>query len=281
MSDYVIAIPSYNREKEIVSKTLATLLNGGVSKNKIYIFVANKEQEKKYIDAVPKTHYHKIVVGKIGIANQRVFISNYFPVNKYIVSLDDDVEELQKLSGNSAFSRRLKKNNLLGSKANSTRKRAMARATGKQKLVKLKDLDGFFKEAYKVLKRERLYIWGVYPVRNAFFMYNKITTDLKFIIGVTFGYINRKLKELIPTAEGKEDIEQSILYYKKDGGVVRFNNVVPKTKFNAPGGLGTDRFDMNKKAAEYLKKTYPDIITIFHRKNGMTEVKLARMPRIE
>ena len=281
MSDYVIAIPSYNREKEIVSKTLATLLNGGVSKNKIYIFVANKEQEKKYIDAVPKTHYHKIVVGKIGIANQRVFISNYFPVNKYIVSLDDDVEELQKLSGNSAFSRRLKKNNLLGSKANSTRKRAMARATGKQKLVKLKDLDGFFKEAYKVLKRERLYIWGVYPVRNAFFMYNKITTDLKFIIGVTFGYINRKLKELIPTAEGKEDIEQSILYYKKDGGVVRFNNVVPKTKFNAPGGLGTDRFDMNKKAAEYLKKTYPDFITIFHRKNGMTEVKLARMPRIE
>ena len=301
MSDYVVAIPSYNREKEIVSKTLTTLLNGGVTKNKIYIFVANKEQEKKYIDAVPKTHYHKIVVGKIGIANQRVFISNYFPVNKYIVSLDDDVEELQKLSGNSACSRRLKragaplgfeKNNLLGSKAKSTRKRASgikssikhgagARGQSLHKLVKLKDLDGFFKDAYKVLKREHLYIWGVYPVRNAFFMYNKITTDLKFIIGVTFGYINRKLKDLIPTAEGKEDIEQSILYYKKDGGVVRFNNVVPKTKFNAPGGLGTDRFDMNKKAAEYLKKTYPDIITIFHRKNGMTEVKLARMPRIE
>ena len=72
-------------------------------------------------------------------------------------------------------------------------------------------------------------------------------------------------------------------FFKKvfDGGVVRFNNVVPKTKFNAPGGLGTDRFDMNKKAAEYLKKTYPDIVTIFHRKNGMTEVKLARLPRIE
>jgi light-independent protochlorophyllide reductase subunit B len=29
-------------------------------------------------------------------------------------------------------------------------------------------------------------------------------------------------------------------------------------------------------AAEYLKKTYPDLITIFHRKNGMTEVRLAR-----
>ena len=107
-----------------------------------------------------------------------------------------------------------------------------------------------------------------------------MTTDLKFIIGVTFGYINRKSKELVPKAEGKEDIEQSILYYLMDGGVVRFNNVVPKTKFNAPGGLGTDRQEMNKKAAEYLKQKYPDIITIFHRKNGMTEVKLARLPRM-
>jgi len=252
LSNYVIAIPSYNRANEIVDKTLSTLLEGGVKKNRIYIFVANKAQEKLYDEVVPKSLYHKIVVGKIGIANQRVFISHYFPVNQYIVSLDDDVEELQQLRGTT--------------KENS-------------KLVKLKDLDGFFKDAYKLLKQEKLFIWGVYPVRNAFFMQQKITTELKFIIGVTFGYINRKLKELIPKAVVKEDIEQSILYYKMDGGVIRFNYIVPKTKFNAPGGLGTDRQEMNKIAAEYLKKKYPDIITIFHRKNGMTEVKLARMPR--
>lgn len=245
---YVIAIPSYNRANEIIDKTLTTLLEGGVSKGKIYIFVANKAQERLYSDTIPKSLYNKIVVGKLGIANQRGFISHYFPVNKYIVSLDDDVEELQQLKG--------------------------------EKLVKIRDLDGFFQDAYRILKKEKLYIWGIYPVRNAFFMYSKITTDLKFIIGVTFGYINRKLKELVPKAEGKEDIEQSILYYLMDGGVVRFNNIVPKTKFNAPGGLGTDRQEMNKKAAEYLKQKYQDIITIFHRKNGMTEVKLARLPRM-
>ena len=279
LSNYVVAIPSYNRANEIVDKTLTTLLKGGVPKNRIYIFVANKEQEKLYDSTVPKTHYHKIVVGKIGIAHQRVFISNYFPENKYIVSLDDDVEELQQLVGGR------------GSKSTkATRKHTAARANNKGtrqvgkapagKLVKLKDLDNFFNDAYKILKKEHLYIWGVYPVRNAFFMYTKTTTDLKFIIGVTFGYINRKLKGLIPKTEGKEDIEQSILYYKMDGGVVRFNNIVPKTKFNAPGGLGTDRQDMNKKAAEYLKKTYPDIVTVFYRKNGMAEVKLARLPRL-
>ena len=56
---YVVAVPSYNRQNEISKKTLQTLLNGGVDKKNIYIFVANKAQEKLYIDAVPKSLYHK------------------------------------------------------------------------------------------------------------------------------------------------------------------------------------------------------------------------------
>jgi hypothetical protein len=252
MSNYVVAIPTYNRAQEVVSKTLTTLLDGKVSKDRIYLFVANKSQEKLYEEAVPKTMYHKIVVGKLGITNQRKFISKYFPENQYIVSVDDDVEELLMMKN-------------------------------PETLVKIKDVDKFFNEAYAELKSENLYIWGIYPVRNPFFMKKKISTDLKFVIGVLFGYINRHLKKLEPSihSETKEDYEQSILYYKMDGGVLRYNYITPKTKFNAPGGLGTDRFERNKNAAEYLKKTYPDIITIFHRKSGMTEVRFARLPRFE
>jgi hypothetical protein len=250
-SNYVVAIPTYNRVKELVHKSLPTLKNGKVSPSKIYIFVANKEQEKLYKEAVPASMYHKIVVGKLGIANQRKFISKYFPEKQYIVSMDDDVEALEMM-------------------------------TSPDKLVKIHDLDKFFKDAYKKLKEENLYIWGIYPVHNPFFMKKNISTGLKFIIGVLYGYINRHNTRLEPSiqAETKEDYEQSILYYKQDGGVLRYNYIVPKTKFNAPGGLGTDRFDRNKKAADYLKKTYPDIITIFHRKSGMPEVKLARLPRV-
>lgn len=244
---YVVAIPSYNRADTIANKTLSYLLDGGVSPSKITIFVANKTQEKMYASAVPKEMYKEIVVGKIGIANQRKFITHYYPVGTYIVSMDDDVEELLMLRGD--------------------------------KLVSLHKVDEFFKKAYNMMKRENRFIWGIYPVRNAFFMHNTISTNLKFIIGVTFGYINRRLKRLEPSAkaEGKEDYEQSILYYKEDGGVLRFNNVTHKTKFNSPGGLGTDRQLMNKKAAEYLQETYPDIVSIFHRKNGMTEIRLARI----
>ena len=48
MTDYVVAIPTYNRQDVVFKKTLSTLLNGGVPKSRIYIFVANKEQEKLF-----------------------------------------------------------------------------------------------------------------------------------------------------------------------------------------------------------------------------------------
>ncbi len=224
-------------------------MEGGVNKNRIYLFVANQEQYRFYEEAIPKSMYKAIVIGKKGITNQRIFIANYFDEGQYVISMDDDVEEFQMLRGD--------------------------------KLVKLGNVAGFFENAYKLLKTNKLYIWGIYPVRNPFFMYNEITMDLRFLIGVTFGFITRHDRRLRPSinAETKEDYEQTILYYKMDGGVLRFNNITAKTKFNAPGGLGTDRYERNKSAAEYLFKTYPDIITVFQRKNGTHEVKLKKLPQ--
>lgn len=248
MSHYVVAIPTYNRYDVLEHKTLKTLLDGGVGKNKIVLFVANKEQQKLYEEHIPKSMYKEIIVGKKGITNQRNFISQYFKEGQYVVSMDDDVEQLETLRG--------------------------------EKLVKLTNVHEFFMDAYKELKKEGLYIWGIYPVRNPFFMYKKITHDLRFLIGVTFGFIvrhNRQLKMSIHS-ETKEDYEQTILYFKMDEGVVRFNYITAKTKFNAEGGLGTDRFERNKNAAEYLSEKYPDIVSVFQRKsNNMFEVKLRKM----
>jgi hypothetical protein len=245
---YVIAIPTYNRVEEVINKTLSTLKNGGISKNNIYLFVANKQQYNLYEENVPKNLYNKIIIGKKGITNQRIFISNYFEEGQYVISMDDDVEALEVLK--------------------------------KDKLVAIKDLNKFFMTAYKLMKKENLFIWGIYPVHNPFFMYNTITFDLRFIIGVTFGFIvrhNKKIKMSI-NSETKEDYEQTILYYKMDGGVIRFNNITAKTKFNAPGGLGPDRFERNKKAAEYLVKKYPDIVSRNDRKDGTPEIKLKKLP---
>ena len=252
MSDYIVAIPSYKRYEEITKKTLPTLKKGKVKKEKIYVFVANKQEEKIYKEKMDPRMYNKIVVGKKGIVEQRIFISKYFPEKTKIVSMDDDVEKLQKLSSDG------------------------------KKLVDIKNLDSFFKKAFKLLEKKKLFIWGVYPVQNPFFMKNKVTDDLRFLIGVVHGYINRHNSKLYPNknARSKEDYHQAILFYLHDGGVIRYNNVTFKTKFNAPGGIlaNGDRFAMNEKAASYLHKKYPKIVTRKYRKNGMPEINLKKNP---
>ena len=246
---YKVAIPSYKREKILLQKSLPTLLNGKVNAANIYIFVANLQEKRIYEEVIPKKMYNSIIVGKKGIANQRIFIRNYFNQGEYIVSIDDDIEKVLKF-------------------------------VNEKQLSKISNLDSFFKKAYKYLKKQNAYIWGIYPVSNPFFMRNgpAISTDLRFLIGGLHGYIVRKDKSLNPSpkADGKEDYEQSILYYLKDGKIIRFNRITIKTKFLAAGGLGKEkqRFEINRLAANYLKKKYSNLVTIFHRKNGMTEIKI-------
>jgi hypothetical protein len=249
---YIVAIPSYDRPEAIVQKSLKTLLDGGVPNNLVHIFVANAAEEKRYKSFVPKELYGKIVVGKIGITEQRKYIIEYYPENQPIVSIDDDVEGLFK-------------------------------KVSDKELKKVTNIHKFFTDAFQTLKKENLYIWGIYPVHNPFFMKNKTTTDLKFIIGTLYGFINRKTNDVQPSSKikEKEDYEQSIKYFMKDGGVVRFNDVTIKAKKHAPGGLGVTegRLEANRVAAEYLEKTYPGYVSVFNRDNGMCEVRMARIKR--
>ena len=265
MSDYVVAIPTYKRYNEVTKKTLLTLKKGGVSKDKIHVFVANKTEEKLYREKMDPNTYGKIVVGLKGITNQRIFISKYFPEGSCVVSLDDDVEKLQKLKG---------------SNFKISKKKTAKKSKSNNKLVDIKNVDKFFRDAFSLLKKEGLNLWGVYPVNNPFFMDSKVTKDLRFIIGVVNGYINRHDSSLYPskTLKGKEDYHQSILFYLKDGGIIRFNNVSFKTKFLAPGGLGKDRFEMYKKAQKFLVNKYPKMVRPKFRPDGTPEVQLIANP---
>lgn len=246
---YVIAIPSYNRPNTIATKTLKLLHDNDISANIITIFVANEAEADVYRATVPKDLYGEIVIGCLGIANQRNFIRNHYAEGMHVVSLDDDITSIDILTGSTC--------------------------------TPIANLDSWFRQAFDRLVSENLYLWGVYPVRNPFYMQDKQTTDLRFIIGVCHGYINRHLAQLVtnPLAESKEDYEQTILHFLNDGGVLRYNNVACKTRFNAPGGLGTDRHDRNQMASDYLCKTYPSIVTPYIRKNGTPEVRMKRLAR--
>ena len=246
--DFIVAIPSYNRAKELNNKTLITLKEGGIKPEQINIFVASASEELVYKYILNKENYNKIIVGELGIRNQRIFISKYFPENTNIVSCDDDIESFQELDN--------------------------------KILKKINNLNKLFVDTFELLKKEKLYLAGFIGHHNPYWMKEGYTRNLKFIIGVCHLYINRHDPNLYPGLECqvKEDYEQSILFYLKDNGIIRYNDICFITKYNAPGGVGQDRFDKMKIAQEYLCDKYPFICIPKFKKNSMPEVSLSGFP---
>ena len=194
-------------------------------------------------------------MGKKGLVPQRHFISQQWPEGKHIVYFDDDVSKID-LSLSSLF--------------------------------RGKTLDFFFKKAFQECKREKAYIWGVYPVFNPFFRKGtpEISTCLNYIVGAFYGILNRpqlKAVELSITKKNgqKEDVERSLKYFIHDGVVLRFNRIGFITKYyGKSGGLGRfeDRLKPMQEASEKLLAKYGEYGAIMHKKTGMTEFRLKKIP---
>jgi len=242
---YIICIPSYKRPTILQNKTLSLLHKLNIPKEIINIFVVEEEYSDYKLNCNPDM-FNQIIIGIIGIVQQRQFISNYYPENTHIISLDDDIESLDLSMTDYATA------------------------------------DDFFKEAFEICKLNKSYIWGIYPVFNQFFRKNQklFTTELKFIIGAFFGFINRPndldLELKLMVHGNKEDIERSILYFKKDGVVIRFNRIGFKTKYYGTdgGGLGTlsNRIETMKQETLNINNAYPELTKIKIRKNGLYEI---------
>ena len=255
MADYVIAIPTHNRSDVIQEKTIPLLKKLGIQKSKIHLFVSTKEQERLYLENVPKTLYGKLIyraANDVGGMKNKIF--QYFPSGMKIVIIEDDIDDLLNVSRDG------------------------------KKLVSVKDLDGLIRSGFQLCKQNNTILWGIYAVTNAFFMSHTVSRDLKFIIGTVFGIINDKSIKLHTRV--KEDYELSLIVFKKYGSVIRFNNVVAKRK-NYPdkGHGGLDDIDERRRrtdvAVDYLLKTYPEyVIENAKRDTGLREIALRRVKSV-
>jgi hypothetical protein len=88
-----IVIPSYNRQDTINSNTLKVLRDNNILNKDIYVFVSSTEQFIEYKKVVDDDI--NIIVGELGIKNQRNFISNYFEIDEILISMDDDINEIK------------------------------------------------------------------------------------------------------------------------------------------------------------------------------------------
>jgi hypothetical protein len=247
--DYNIAIPSYNRAEVLNTKTLPMLKRYNIDPDKITVFCANKQEAEKYKDTLDKSLYGKIVVGHKGVKAIRNFITRYYPKNAYVISLDDDIDGFDTIGG--------------------TEDKPKWEPIGSFK----KDM---IERGKKLMEENNYHIWGIYPNRNNGYAskMKPYSTDLKFLIGHCFGFINQKVMTHI---DYKEDYERSLEYAIKDGGVIRFNHICAKTKFGIPGGVGKsakERVPTYHKEVEFLINKYPTLVRKNSQREG--EILLAR-----
>ena len=244
--NWVVAIPSYKRPTQLQKKTLTTLHNGKVPASRIFVFVVS-EDEAEYKAALDPEYYNKIVVGKVGLVNQRDFIMDYFPKNKLIIFVDDDIN-------------------------------AFVYRESEKKLVEIHDLPALFTKGFEVMKKEGANIWGIAAAANPFYMKAGHSVNLKYLIGAFYGIKNTKNPAYkLKYGDNQEDKERTLRYWKHDKVLVRFNDVSVKTAFYAPGGIlavQPDRIKKTKEATEEIVNEFPEYITQTYKKaKGMYDLK--------
>ena len=157
--------------------------------------------------------------------------------------------------------------------------RLLAKIITHKTLKPIDNLDDFIKKAFTKCHADGIFLWGVYPLANAYFMTDTITTDLRFIVGPMFGIINRHREDLQLTIDEKENSERTLQHWVIDGKVLRFNNIGIETKYyKNKGGMqneGKDRKEEALKSITYLHNKYPKLTKIhLGKKSGVPEIKL-------
>lgn len=218
-----IAIASLNRRNLIGILTLRYLFEQEYPSELIDIFVASNTQQAEYMMYLPRHLYGRIIVGSLGLGNQRNFISQYYPENEIYVSMDDDVKRLVFMQPNMSFT-------------------------------------DFIRFCVGQIDTELVGLMGVMPNTDGRKMKPKITAHLTHILGSFF--VIRNHKDIQITTNEKEDYERSIKYFLRYGKVFRYCMAGVDTDYaKTPGGLQTPgRVDRMRLEVEHLLAAYPDML---------------------
>lgn len=221
---YHIAIPTYDRSDRF--KTIEFLKTNEIPNEWITIFVANEEEKQKYISVIG-TQYN-IVVGELGICNQRNFITKFFDEGKYIVSMDDDIQNIKHKDD--------------------------------------KPLKDWIDECVNYLIENDLGLLSVNPSSNEYF-FQKQNKDISFkqgnYLAVGVFHIYKNQKDIVMDIDCLEDYDRSMLYLKQYGKNVRYMDVYLKTVYWGKGGLSTLRTkDYYLSQVSKLLIKYPDHLLV-------------------
>lgn len=252
--DYRVAVPSYQRSSMLKEKTLAALAAGGVDPSRITVFVHGHDpQLHTYRELAARARVAIEVTGANGINAQRAAILAHYPPGTPLVQVDDDLT-------------------------------CVVEAVDAKTLRPVQDLDGFLRGMFLNLMARDLWVWGLSPTANAFYMRpGRISEGLKFLMFAAWGCFTRPGHPVhtctVPT---KDDYELSLRAWWYDGATVRHDGAAARADiYTAPGGCQLTRKPEHAEiGAAKLIADWPGLVRRNPRRNSpYTEILLTPRPR--
>lgn len=251
---YQVAIPSYQRAERLAG-TLRMLFSRGVPASQMTVFLHdNDPQARDYGILAAETGIDLVMTTARGITAQRTAILNAYPQDTNLLSIDDDVTNIQ-------------------------------RAVDSKTLQPVMDLNALFESMFDETRRRGLFVWGLSPVPNAYFMKpGQIGEGLKFLIFTVWGCIVRHNHPVHAfTVPYKDEHELSLRAWWYDGATVRHDGVAATANYyTAPGGCqaaGRDHAQVEASVASLLEQ-WPGLVRRnLRRKSDWPEIILAAKRR--
>jgi len=231
-------IPSYQRANKFTDLTYKFLKDQDIDLQDVWLILREDDPQLEMYGMIPVNH---LLTDTKGIGMTHNEITSFFDAGDYLVELDDDLKHIID--------------------------------TERKPITNFKEV---CIEMFQQLESKKLSFGGTYSVPNPMFMKacKEYTTDLRYMLGCVRFRINRK--DIILETNYAEDMENCILHYIRDGGILKNNYIAPVTKNYSPGGCdGSGRnIETEKKDKEHLANKYPDHCTLFQRKNGRWDLRL-------
>lgn len=241
--NYVVIVPSFQRPHLLHERTLPALLQGGVDPSRVVVYLHDHDPYlPQYMDVVAQRGVRHRITAARGITEQRTVVLHDFPAGTPMVSVDDDVTEWR-------------------------------RAVDDKTLEHVDDVDALFRQMFDEVRARGLYVWGLAPVMNPYFMKpDRLTEGLRFLIFTCWGTFTRPGHPVheftVPT---KDDYEHSLRAWWWDGAVLRHDGVVAKADImKLPGGCMATGRDPQQvaDAVAVLQSQWPGLFRINRRRSS-------------
>ena len=233
-----LCIPSYNRPDMLKNKTLRFLQKVGYPSEQIYIFVASDDERLRYQTANPG---YNLIVGVLGLKQQRQFICDWLDDDEIYIGMDDDVSGIKSIG---------------------------------------KSFTNIIRDALEIIESRRTGLYGILPKDDTRCFKDNTTNHLSFVIGCLFICRNHKDIQLHGNCE-TDDYERCILYYIKYGHIFRYRGAGVSSVYQGTSGGDKKGFIKRKKeAVTYLLKMYPGYCS-FRNKKGEPDILLNWRARLD